>query len=51
MCIRDRAYAAPIKTENEKQGFNGRFGAGLPRVSDGSFLFLQHMLSKMKPTG
>jgi type I restriction-modification system DNA methylase subunit len=37
--------------ENEKQGFNGRFGAGLPRVSDGSFLFLQHMLSKMKPTG
>jgi type I restriction enzyme M protein len=46
-----KAYAAPIKTENEKQGFNGRFGAGLPRVSDGSFLFLQHMLSKMKPTG
>ena len=46
-----KAYAAPIKIENEKQGFNGRFGAGLPRVSDGSFLFLQHMLSKMKPTG
>ncbi|MCA0181401.1 MAG: type I restriction-modification system subunit M [Actinobacteria bacterium] len=46
-----KAYAAPIKTEHEKQGFHGRFGAGLPRVSDGSFLFLQHMLSHMKPTG
>jgi len=32
-------------------GPSGRFGAGLPRVSDGSLLFLQHMLSKMKPTG
>ncbi len=37
-----------IKKENEKQGFSGRFGAGLPRISDGSFLFLQHMISKMK---
>lgn len=46
-----KAYAAPIKTEHEKLGFHGRFGAGLPRVSDGSFLFLQHMLSHMKPTG
>ncbi len=46
-----KAYAAPIREESEKQGFHGRFGAGLPRVSDGSFLFLQHMLSKMKPTG
>lgn len=46
-----KAYAAPIKTEHEKQGYHGRFGAGLPRVSDGSFLFLQHMLSHMKPTG
>ncbi|HEY5988949.1 MAG TPA: N-6 DNA methylase [Streptosporangiaceae bacterium] len=27
----------------------GRFGAGLPRINDGSFLFLQHMISKMKP--
>src|SRR5881227_796691 len=27
----------------------GRFGAGLPRVSDGSLLFLQHMISKFKP--
>jgi type I restriction enzyme M protein len=28
---------------------SGRFGAGLPRINDGSFLFLQHMISKMKP--
>ncbi len=46
-----KAYAAPIKDEHARQGFSGRFGAGLPRVSDGSFLFLQHMLSKMKPAG
>lgn len=46
-----KAYAGPIKTEHEKQGFHGRFGAGLPRISDGSFLFLQHMLSHMKPAG
>ena len=38
-----------IKDENEKLGFKGRFGAGLPRINDGSFLFLQHMISKMKP--
>ena len=37
-----------VKDEHEKKGFNGRFGAGLPRISDGSFLFLQHMISKMK---
>jgi type I restriction enzyme M protein len=30
-------------------GFAGRFGAGLPRINDGSFLFLQHMISKMEP--
>ena len=46
-----KGYAAPIKDEHTKLGFNGRFGAGLPRVSDGSLLFLQHMLSKMKPGG
>lgn len=39
----------PIRREAEKDGFSGRFGAGLPRINDGSFLFLQHMLSKMKP--
>ena len=38
-----------INREHETLGFNGRFGAGLPRISDGSFLFLQHMISKMKP--
>lgn len=44
-----KAYAAPIKGEHERLGWDGRFGAGLPRVSDGSMLFLQHMLSKFKP--
>ncbi len=38
-----------VRTEHETRGFAGRFGAGLPRINDGSFLFLQHMLSKMKP--
>jgi type I restriction enzyme M protein len=37
-----------IKKEHDEQGFGGRFGAGLPRISDGSLLFLQHMISKMK---
>ncbi len=40
-----------IKAEAEKKGFAGRFGAGLPRINDGSLLFLQHMVSKMKPDG
>jgi type I restriction enzyme M protein len=39
-----------IRKENEEQGYGGRFGAGLPRINDGSFLFLQHMISKMKET-
>ncbi len=38
-----------VRKEHEQQGFNGRFGPGLPRVSDGSLLFLMHMLSKMRP--
>ncbi|MDN5316100.1 MAG: type restriction enzyme protein [Thermoanaerobacterium sp.] len=37
-----------IREEYEKDGYNGRFGAGLPRISDGSLLFLQHLISKMK---
>jgi type I restriction enzyme M protein len=41
-------YGAPIKDEHEEKGFEGRFGAGIPRTSDGSLLFLQHMISKMK---
>lgn len=40
-----------IKDEFEKKGFAGRFGAGLPPISDGSLLFLQHMISKMKQNG
>jgi len=40
-----------IKTEAEKKGMDGRFGAGLPRINDGSLLFLQHMISKMKSGG
>ena len=38
-----------IVKEHETLGLSGRFGAGLPRISDGSFLFLQHMISKMRP--
>lgn len=37
-----------IKEEFE-DGFDGRFGAGLPRVSDGSLLFLMHLINKMRP--
>lgn len=40
-----------IKAEHENKGMQGRFGAGLPRINDGSLLFLQHMISKMKPSG
>lgn len=38
-----------ITREHEKQGYAGRFGAGLPRVNDGALLFLQHMISKFEP--
>ncbi|MFH1026820.1 MAG: N-6 DNA methylase, partial [Pseudomonadota bacterium] len=38
-----------IQREYEKSGFGGRFGAGLPRINDGAFLFLQHMISKFEP--
>ncbi|NVZ11443.1 SAM-dependent DNA methyltransferase [Allochromatium humboldtianum] len=38
-----------IRQEHETQGFSGRFGPGLPRVSDGSLLFLLHLISKMRP--
>jgi type I restriction enzyme M protein len=38
-----------VEDEHNDQGFAGRFGPGLPRINDGSFLFLLHMLSKMKP--
>lgn len=39
-----------VRKEHESQGYNGRFGPGLPRVSDGSMLFLLHLVSKMRPT-
>lgn len=38
-----------VRTEYEQKGFAGRFGPGLPRVSDGSMLFLLHLISKMRP--
>jgi type I restriction enzyme M protein len=37
-----------IRKEHAEQGYGGRFGAGLPRINDGSLLFLQHMISKMR---
>lgn len=40
-----------VRDEHARRGFAGRFGAGLPRINDGSLLFLQHMISKMKPSG
>jgi type I restriction enzyme M protein len=43
-----KKYQEPIKEEAETKGKQGRFGAGLPRISDGQLLFLQHMISKMR---
>ena len=37
-----------VKDEHDKLGFAGRFGAGLPRISDGQLLFVQHMVAKMR---
>jgi type I restriction enzyme M protein len=37
-----------INKEQRTLGYEGRFGAGLPRINDGSLLFLQHMLSKVR---
>ncbi|MDI6738758.1 MAG: class I SAM-dependent DNA methyltransferase [Candidatus Edwardsbacteria bacterium] len=37
-----------VTREHEEQGFGGRFGAGLPRINDGSLLFIMHMINKMK---
>ncbi|MGI9093375.1 MAG: type I restriction-modification system subunit M [Mycobacteriales bacterium] len=44
-----KAYADPIRAEALTAAESNRFHAGLPRISDGSLLFLQHMISKMKP--
>ena len=38
-----------IRKEAEEQGFNGRFGPSVPRVSDGSLLFLLHLVARMRP--
>ena len=38
-----------VTDEHIQKGYAGRFGPGLPRVSDGSLLFLLHLISKMRP--
>ncbi len=38
-----------VRDEADRLGFSGRFGPGLPRISDGSMLFLLHLVSKMRP--
>lgn len=43
-----KQQASFIEKEHKTLGYQGRFGAGLPRINDGSLLFLQHMLSKMR---
>jgi len=37
-----------IQNEHSLKGFDGRFGPGLPRVSDGSLLFLLHLIAKLR---
>jgi len=39
-----------VEREHKERGFDGRFGPGTPRVSDGSLLFLLHLVKKMRPT-
>ncbi|MCZ7662522.1 MAG: type I restriction-modification system subunit M [Thermoleophilia bacterium] len=48
--VKWEAQADFIKREHEEQGFGERFGPGLPRINDGSLLFLLHMISKRKET-
>ncbi|MGA3050701.1 MAG: class I SAM-dependent DNA methyltransferase [Chitinispirillaceae bacterium] len=43
-----KQQAKVINDEHDTLGYDGRFGAGLPRINDGSLLFLQHMISKMR---
>ncbi len=47
--VKWEAQEQTLRREYENDGYDGRFGAGLPRINDGSFLFLQHMISKMQP--
>lgn len=44
-----KKIASDVEKEHREEGFDGRFGPGLPRKSDGSLLFLMHLLSKMRP--
>jgi type I restriction enzyme M protein len=44
-----KPQADKIVAEHNEKGFDGRFGPGLPRINDGSLLFILHMISKMKP--
>jgi type I restriction enzyme M protein len=44
-----RTVVTEVRQEHERLGFRGRFGAGLPRLSDASLLFLQHAIHHMKP--
>jgi len=46
-----KPQADMIVAEHNEKGFDGRFGPGLPRINDGSLLFIMHMISKMKPEG
>jgi type I restriction enzyme M protein len=50
LVLNGRRLRKQVTDEYEKLGFAGRFGAGLPRISDGSLLFLLHLISKMKDT-
>lgn len=43
-----KAYADVIREEHERLGFSGRYGAGMPRVSDGQLLFIQHIIYKLR---
>ncbi len=53
-CLTNPPFGVDWKKDKEavereaERGFAGRFGAGLPRISDGQFLFLQHLISKMR---
>lgn len=44
-----KASEKAVRREHEQQGYNGRFGPGLPRISDGSLLFMLHLVKKMRP--
>ncbi len=46
-----KAAETEVRDEFKKFGERGRFGAGLPRISDGQMLFLMHLVSKMHPKG